>query len=107
MAFIVKVTRRSYLRSLPSLSLTMSLYFTASSVVLAARRASCFLQLGRVDLAHFTCVRSAVRLLTPPCLCQAGSTVSSRSRWRISCPRARGRDSRVNIYRITNLIESF
>ncbi|RZS13174.1 hypothetical protein BHM03_00044711 [Ensete ventricosum] len=37
----------------------MSLYFTTPSVVLAARRASCFLQLGRVDLAHFTCVKSA------------------------------------------------
>ncbi|RWV86198.1 hypothetical protein GW17_00051934, partial [Ensete ventricosum] len=66
-AFIVTVARRSYLRSSPSLSLTMP------SVVLAARRASCFLQLGYVDLGHLTCVRSAVRLLTPPCLCQACS----------------------------------
>ncbi|RWV80102.1 hypothetical protein GW17_00058672, partial [Ensete ventricosum] len=79
-AFIVKATRRSYLRSLLSLLLTMPSYFVAASVVLAARRVSCFLQLGRVGLAHLTRVRSAVRLLTPPYLCQAGSTVSSRPR---------------------------
>ncbi|RZR77224.1 hypothetical protein BHM03_00002236 [Ensete ventricosum] len=87
-AFIVKATRRSYLRSLLSLLLTMPSYFVAASVVLAARRVSCFLQLGRVDLAHLTRVRSAVRLLTPPYLCQADSTMSGRPRWRSSCPRA-------------------
>ncbi|RWW67318.1 hypothetical protein BHE74_00025241 [Ensete ventricosum] len=79
-AFIVSVTGRSYLRSLLYLLLTMSSYFTTPSVVLAARRATCFLQLWRVDLAHLTRVRSVVRLLTPPCLCQAGSTVSGRQR---------------------------
>ncbi|RWW32874.1 hypothetical protein GW17_00002423 [Ensete ventricosum] len=87
-AFIVKATRRSYLRSLLSPLLTMPSYFVVASVVLAARRASCFLQLGRVDLAHLTRVRSAIRLLTPPYLCQAGSTVSDRPRWRSSYPRA-------------------
>ncbi|RWV93353.1 hypothetical protein GW17_00044199 [Ensete ventricosum] len=51
-AFIVTVARHSYLRSSPSLSLTMSPYFTTSSMVLAARRASSFRQLGHVDLAH-------------------------------------------------------
>ncbi|RRT55359.1 hypothetical protein B296_00008169 [Ensete ventricosum] len=75
-AFIVTVAGRSYLRSSPSLSLTMP------SVVLVAKRASCFLQLGYVDLGHLTRVRSAVRLLTPPCLCQACSNVSGRPRWR-------------------------
>ncbi|RWW88117.1 hypothetical protein BHE74_00003019 [Ensete ventricosum] len=90
-AFIVGATDRSYLRSLLSLLLTMSSYFTTPSVVLAARRASCFLQLWRVDLVHLTRVRSTVRLLTPPCLCQVGFTVSGRPRWRSSCPKARGR----------------
>ncbi|RRT69661.1 hypothetical protein B296_00026120 [Ensete ventricosum] len=79
-AFIVSATGRSYLRSLLYLLLTMPSYFTTPSVVLAARRATCFLQLWRVDLAHLTRVRSVVRLLTPPCLCQAGSTVSGRQR---------------------------
>ncbi|RZR90297.1 hypothetical protein BHM03_00018147 [Ensete ventricosum] len=31
-----------------------------------------------VDLAHLTCVRSAVRPLTPLCPCQAGFPVSGR-----------------------------
>ncbi|RWW62850.1 hypothetical protein BHE74_00030002 [Ensete ventricosum] len=83
-AFIVKGTRRSYLRSLLSMLLTMPSYFVAASVVLAVTRASCFLQLGRVDLAHLTRVKSVVRLLTPPYLCQAGSTVSGRPHWRSS-----------------------
>ncbi|RWV98311.1 hypothetical protein GW17_00038852 [Ensete ventricosum] len=99
-AFIVSATGRSYLRSLLSLLLTMPSYFTTPSVVLAARRPSCFLQLWHVDLAHLTRFRSVVRLLTPPCLCQAGSTVSGRPRWRSSCPRARGRGSQVNICHI-------
>ncbi|RZR80930.1 hypothetical protein BHM03_00007040, partial [Ensete ventricosum] len=38
---------------------------------------------------------SAVRPLTPPCLCQAGFPMSGRPRWRASCPRARGRGSQV------------
>ncbi|RWW88633.1 hypothetical protein BHE74_00002483 [Ensete ventricosum] len=75
----------------------MPLYFTSPSVVLVARRASYFLQLRRADLPHLTCVRSVVQLLTPPCLCQAGSTVSGRPRWRASCPRARGRDNQVRM----------
>ncbi|RZS13873.1 hypothetical protein BHM03_00045508 [Ensete ventricosum] len=58
------------------------------------------LQLRDVDLAHLTCVRSVVRLLTPQCLCQAGFPVSGRPHWQASCPRARGRDSQVNICRI-------
>ncbi|RZR89186.1 hypothetical protein BHM03_00016865 [Ensete ventricosum] len=99
-AFIVSATGRSYLRSLLSLLLTMPSYFTTPSMVLAARRPSCFLQLWHVDLAHLTRFRSVVRLLTPPCLCQAGSTVSGRPRWRSSCPRARGRGSQVNICHI-------
>ncbi|RWV81241.1 hypothetical protein GW17_00057359 [Ensete ventricosum] len=78
----------------------MPLYFTSPSVVLVARRASYFLQLRRVDLPHLTYVRSAVQLLTPPCLCQAGSTVSGRPRWRASCPRAQGRGNQINIRHI-------
>ncbi|RRT47815.1 hypothetical protein B296_00028392, partial [Ensete ventricosum] len=58
------------------------------------------LELRDVDLAHLTCVRSVVRPLTPPCLCQAGFPVSGQPRWRASCPRARGRGSQVNICRI-------
>ncbi|RZR81845.1 hypothetical protein BHM03_00008149 [Ensete ventricosum] len=56
---------------------------------------------GDVDLTHLTCVRSTVRPLTPPCLCQADFLVSGRSRWRASCPRARGRGSQVNICHIS------
>ncbi|RWW10404.1 hypothetical protein GW17_00026054 [Ensete ventricosum] len=59
------VTGRSYLRSSPSPLLTMSLYFTMSSVVLAARRTSCLLQLEHVDLAHLTCPNDC-------CLCAHG-----------------------------------
>ncbi|RRT82954.1 hypothetical protein B296_00000250 [Ensete ventricosum] len=81
-------TRCSYLRSLLSPLLTIPSYFVVASVVLTARRASCFLQLGRVDLAHLTRVRSVVRLLTLSYLCQVGSTVLGRPRWRSSCPRA-------------------
>ncbi|RZS28718.1 hypothetical protein BHM03_00062358, partial [Ensete ventricosum] len=51
------------------------------------------LPLNDVDLAHLTCVRLAVRPLTPPCLCQTGFPVSGRPRWRASCLRARGRGS--------------
>ncbi|RWW45634.1 hypothetical protein BHE74_00048504 [Ensete ventricosum] len=91
---------RSYLRPLSSPSLTMSPHFTTPSVVLAARRASSFLQLRHVDLAHFTFVRSGVRRLTLPCLCQAGSNTSGRPRRRAYCPRARGCDSQVNIRHI-------
>ncbi|RZS04348.1 hypothetical protein BHM03_00034689 [Ensete ventricosum] len=61
------------------------------------------LQLGDVDLAHLTCVRSVIRPLTPPCLCQAGFPVSGRPRWRASCPRPRGRGSQVNICHIISL----
>ncbi|RWW61549.1 hypothetical protein BHE74_00031387 [Ensete ventricosum] len=72
-AFIVKATRRSYLRSSLCLLLTMPSYFVTTSVVLAARRAACFLPLGNVGLAPLTPVRSIVRWLTLPCLCQADS----------------------------------
>ncbi|RWV82669.1 hypothetical protein GW17_00055814 [Ensete ventricosum] len=68
-AFTVSATGHSYMRSLLSLLLIMSSYFTILSVVLVARCASCFLQLWRVDLAHLTHVRSVVQLLTPLCLC--------------------------------------
>ncbi|RZS18262.1 hypothetical protein BHM03_00050501 [Ensete ventricosum] len=49
------------------------------------------LPLSDVDLAHLTCVRSAVRPLTPSCLCQAGFPMSGRPRWRANYPRAQGR----------------
>ncbi|RWW18339.1 hypothetical protein GW17_00017681, partial [Ensete ventricosum] len=75
-AFIVTITGRSYMRPLSSPSLTILPHFTMPSVVLAARRAPSFLQLGDVDLAHLTFVRSAIRRLTLPCLCQAGSNTS-------------------------------
>ncbi|RRT57725.1 hypothetical protein B296_00012867 [Ensete ventricosum] len=42
----------SYLRSLLPLWLTMSLYFSIPSVVLAVRRTLCPLQLWRVGLTH-------------------------------------------------------
>ncbi|RWV97899.1 hypothetical protein GW17_00039282, partial [Ensete ventricosum] len=58
---VVKATRRPYLRSLLRMLLTMPSYFIAASVVLAARRATCFLPLGSVGLALLTPVRSAVR----------------------------------------------
>ncbi|RZS21361.1 hypothetical protein BHM03_00053990 [Ensete ventricosum] len=100
-AFIVRATGHSYLRSLLSKLFTMSLYFITPSVVLAVRRASCFLQLWRVDLAHLTRVRSTVRLLTPlyvrsTPLCRVGHAdglvvrghedVTVRSIFVISCP---------------------
>ncbi|RWW72218.1 hypothetical protein BHE74_00019992, partial [Ensete ventricosum] len=72
-AFIVKATRRPYLRSSLRLLLTMSSYFVATFVVLATRRATYFPSLGNVDLAPLTPIRSAVRRLTLPCLCKAGS----------------------------------
>ncbi|RRT42225.1 hypothetical protein B296_00022753 [Ensete ventricosum] len=100
-AFIVTITGRSYLRPLSSPSLTILPHFTTPSVVLAARRASSFLQLGDVDLAHLTFVRSVVRRLTLSCLCQAGSNTSGRPRRQACCPRARGRGSQVNIRHIT------
>ncbi|RZS16823.1 hypothetical protein BHM03_00048880 [Ensete ventricosum] len=49
-------------------------YFVAASVVLATRRAACFLPLGNVGLAPLTPVRSVVPRLTLSCLCQASST---------------------------------
>ncbi|RWW54291.1 hypothetical protein BHE74_00039136 [Ensete ventricosum] len=76
-AFIVIVTGRSYLRLLSSLLLTILLHLTTPSVVLAMRRASSFLQLRDVDLAPITLVRSVVRRLTLPCLCQACSNTST------------------------------
>ncbi|RWV87656.1 hypothetical protein BHE74_00053412 [Ensete ventricosum] len=79
-AFIATITGRSYLRPLSSPSLTVPPHFTMSSVVIAARRASSFLQLGDVNLAHLTIVRSVVRRLTLPCLCQVGSNTSGRPR---------------------------
>ncbi|RWW10785.1 hypothetical protein GW17_00025652 [Ensete ventricosum] len=59
-AFIVTITGRSYLRPLSSSLLTMSPHLTMPSVVLAARRAPSSLQLGDVDLAHLTLVRSVL-----------------------------------------------
>ncbi|RRT40178.1 hypothetical protein B296_00035156 [Ensete ventricosum] len=58
------------------------------SVVLAARRAPV---VEGCRPSHLTCVRSVVRPLTPPCLCQVSFPVLGRPRWRASCPRARGR----------------
>ncbi|RRT78333.1 hypothetical protein B296_00001263 [Ensete ventricosum] len=69
-AFIVKATRHSYLRSLLSLLLTMPSYFVVAFVVLTARHTSCFLQLGRVDLAHLT--RVSVRVISSPGSGEAG-----------------------------------
>ncbi|RWW59860.1 hypothetical protein BHE74_00033184 [Ensete ventricosum] len=91
---------RSYLRPLSSLFLTIPSHLTTSSVVLAARRVLSSLQLGDVDLAHLTLVRSVVRRLTLPCLCQAGSNTSGRPRRRACYPRARGRGNQVNIHHI-------
>ncbi|RRT65748.1 hypothetical protein B296_00001121 [Ensete ventricosum] len=61
------------MRSLLRLLLTMSSYFVVASVVFAVRGAACFLPLGNVGLAPLTPVRSVVRRLTLPCLCQACS----------------------------------
>ncbi|RRT33344.1 hypothetical protein B296_00055499 [Ensete ventricosum] len=91
---------RSYLRPLSSLLLTIPSYLTMLSVVLAMRHASSSLQLGDIDLAHLTLVRSVVQRLTLPCLCQADSNTSSRPCQRAYCPRARGRGSQVNIRHI-------
>ncbi|RRT66546.1 hypothetical protein B296_00015979 [Ensete ventricosum] len=66
-------TGRSYLRSLLPLWLTIPLYSSTSSVVLAVRRELCPLQLWRVGPTH---VRLTVQLLAPPCLCQVGFTVA-------------------------------
>ncbi|RZS23800.1 hypothetical protein BHM03_00056808 [Ensete ventricosum] len=88
---------RSYLRPLSFLLLIVPPHLTTPSVVLAARRGPSSLQLGDVDLAHLTLVRSTVRRLTLPCLCQADSNTSGR---RACCPRARGRGSQVNICHI-------
>ncbi|RWV99195.1 hypothetical protein GW17_00037915 [Ensete ventricosum] len=49
----------------------MPLYFVAASVVLAVQCAACSLPLGNVGLAPLTSIRSIVRRLTLPCLCQA------------------------------------
>ncbi|RWW06518.1 hypothetical protein GW17_00030141, partial [Ensete ventricosum] len=49
----------SYLRPLSSLLLTIPPHLITPFVVLTARRAPSSLQLGDVDLAHLTLVRSA------------------------------------------------
>ncbi|RZS27183.1 hypothetical protein BHM03_00060616 [Ensete ventricosum] len=59
-AFIIIVTGRPYLMPLSSLLLITLLHLTTPSMVLAIRRAPSFLQLGDVDLAPITLVRSIV-----------------------------------------------
>ncbi|RRT77185.1 hypothetical protein B296_00028425 [Ensete ventricosum] len=51
---------------------------TVKLVQLLILRSLYSVELWRVDLAHLTRVRSVVRLLTPPCLCQTSSTVLCR-----------------------------
>ncbi|RWV81934.1 hypothetical protein GW17_00056608 [Ensete ventricosum] len=80
----------------------MPSYFIVASVVLAARRAVCFLPLGNVGLAPLTPVGSVVRRLTLPCLCQPAPITSGRPRRWASCPGAQGRGSQVNIRHISN-----
>ncbi|RRT35052.1 hypothetical protein B296_00042212, partial [Ensete ventricosum] len=102
-AFIVTIVGCSYLRPLSSSLLTILSHLIMSSMVLVVRRAPSSLQLGDVDLAHLTLVRSAVRRLTLLCLCQAGSNTSGRPRRRACCPRARGHGNQVNIHHIIPL----
>ncbi|RZS24954.1 hypothetical protein BHM03_00058091, partial [Ensete ventricosum] len=71
-AFIAIVTGYPHMKPLFSLLLTIPLHLVTPSVVLAARRAPAA---EGCRPSHLTCVRSAVRSLTPPCLCQAGFPV--------------------------------
>ncbi|RRT37672.1 hypothetical protein B296_00058965, partial [Ensete ventricosum] len=70
-----------------SLIFFIAYHTAASHYVVRGPCGEACLPLSDVDLAHLTCVRSVVRPLTPPCLCQAGFLVSGWPRWRASCPR--------------------
>ncbi|RWV87866.1 hypothetical protein GW17_00050097 [Ensete ventricosum] len=76
-AFIVMVTRHSYLRSLLRLLLAMSSYFVVASVVLTVRCATCLLPLGKVGLAP-TYLCQVDRMTADPPMLVSGRAQSRR-----------------------------